>query len=221
MSAKETAKRYIIFIIGLFFAGLGVAFTKHGGLGVTPVSSIPNVLSYEFTAMSLGTWLIIWNCVLIVLQILILRRDFKLIQLLQVPLSFLFGKFTDFGMWLVSFIPVKNYPMQLVMLFIGIVVLGFGITLSVGANVIMNSGEAFVKAVSDKSGKAFGTVKVIFDVSSVIISVILSFLFFGGKIVGTREGTVISALTTGFVVKFFTRYVKNPLDKFLEDKKDE
>lgn len=221
MSAKETAKRYIIFIIGLFFAGLGVAFTKHGGLGVTPVSSIPNVLSFEFTAMSLGTWLIIWNCVLIVLQILILRRDFKLIQLLQVPLSFLFGKFTDFGMWLVSFIPVKNYPMQLVMLFIGIVVLGFGITLSVGANVIMNSGEAFVKAVSDKSGKAFGTVKVIFDVSSVIISVILSLFFFGGRIVGTREGTVISALTTGFVVKFFTRYVKNPLDKFLEDKKDE
>lgn len=221
MSAKETAKRYTIFIIGLFFAGLGVAFTKHGGLGVTPVSSIPNVLSFEFTAMSLGTWLIIWNCVLIVLQILILRRDFKLIQLLQVPLSFLFGKFTDFGMWLVSFFPVNNYPMQLLMLFIGIVVLGFGITLSVGANVIMNSGEAFVKAVSDKSGKAFGTVKVIFDVSSVIISVILSLLFFGGKIVGTREGTVISALTTGFVVKFFTRYMEKPLDKFLEDKKDE
>lgn len=221
MRAKETAKRYLVFILGLFFAGLGVAFTKHGGLGVTPVSSVPNVLSFQFTALSLGTWLIIWNIVLIVLQILILRRDFKLIQLLQVPLSFLFGYFTDFGMWLVSFIPVKNYAVQLLLLFAGIVILAFGITLSVGANVIMNSGEAFVKAVSDKSGKAFGNVKVIFDVSSVLMSIVLSMLFFGGKIIGTREGTVISALTTGFAVKFFTRFMKKPLDRFLEEKENE
>ena len=220
MSAKETAKRYFVFTLGLFFAGLGVAFTKQGGLGVTPVSSIPNVLSFQFSALSLGSWLIIWNCVLIVLQILILRRDFQLIQLLQVPLSFLFGYFTDFGMWITGFIPVNNYIVQLVMLLCGILILGFGITLSVGANVIMNSGEAFVKAVSDKSGKAFGNVKVIFDVSSVIISIILSLLFFRGKIIGTREGTVISALTTGFVVKFFTRYVKKPLDRLLEDKNE-
>ena len=218
MSAKETAKRYTVFILGLFFAGLGVAFTKHGGLGVSPVSSIPNVLSFEFDSMTLGTWLIIWNCVLIVLQILILRRDFKLIQLLQVPLSFLFGYFTDFGMWLVNFIKVENYVMQLIMLFCGIIILGFGITLSVCADVIMNSGEAFVKAVSDKSGKAFGNVKVIFDVSSVIISVILSLVFFRGTGVGTREGTVISALTTGFAVKFFTRFMKKPLDRFFEEK---
>lgn len=221
MSAKETAKRYFAFTLGLFFAGLGVAFTKQGGLGVTPVSSIPNVLSYQFTFFTLGTWLIIWNCVLIVLQILILRRDFQPVQLLQVPLSFLFGKFTDFGMWLTSFIPVNNYFVQLLMLLAGIIILGFGITLSVGANVIMNSGEAFVKAVSDKSEKAFGNVKVIFDVSSVVISVILSLIFFGGKIVGTREGTIISALTTGFVVKFFTRYMKKPLDRILEDKSNE
>lgn len=218
MGAKETAKRYFIFILGLFFAGLGVAFTKHGGLGVTPVSSIPNVLSFEFTALSLGNWLIVWNCVLIVLQILILRRDFKPVQLLQVPLSFLFGYFTDFGMKIATLIPVNSYSVQLLMLLIGIAVLGFGITLSVGANVIMNSGEAFVKAVSDKSKKAFGNVKVIFDVSSVIISIILSLIFFSGKIVGTREGTVISALTTGFVVKFFTRYMKKVLDRFFGEK---
>lgn len=219
MSAKETAKRYFIFILGLFFAGLGVAFTKHSGLGVSPVSSIPNVLSFQFDALSLGSWLIVWNCVLIVLQILILRRDFKLIQLLQVPLSFLFGYFTDFGMWLTSFIPVSNYAIQILMLLLGIVILGFGITLSVGANVIMNSGEAFVKAISDKSGKAFGNIKVIFDVTSVSLSIILSLIFFDGKIIGTREGTIISALTTGFVVKFFTRYMKKGLDRFFEEKK--
>ncbi len=97
MSKKEIVKRYILFVISLFFAALGVAFTKHAELGVSPISSVANVMSCKYSSLSLGTWLIIWNCILIVGQILILRRKFQLIQLLQLPLSFLFGWFTDFG----------------------------------------------------------------------------------------------------------------------------
>ncbi|MFR4023744.1 MAG: DUF6198 family protein [[Eubacterium] siraeum] len=106
MSKKETAKRYVLFIISLFFSALGVAFTKHGELGVSPISSVANVLSCTKGGFSLGVWLIIWNCILILGQIIILRKKFRLIQLLQIPLSFLFGYFTDFGLWLVGFIPV-------------------------------------------------------------------------------------------------------------------
>lgn len=90
MTKKELSKRYGLFIISLFFAALGVAFTKHGELGVSPISSIPNVVNCKFSAISLGTLLIIWNCILIIGQIIILRKDFKLIQLLQIPLSVLF-----------------------------------------------------------------------------------------------------------------------------------
>ncbi|MDE6700465.1 MAG: YitT family protein, partial [Acetatifactor sp.] len=115
MKKTEIAKRYVLFIISLFFAALGVAFTKHGELGVSPISSVANVMSYKFSHLSLGTWLIIWNCVLIAGQILILRKKFQLIQLLQIPLSFLFGWFTDLGMWIVSFIPVNTYPVRIVM----------------------------------------------------------------------------------------------------------
>lgn len=215
MSKKELIKRYILFIIGLFFAGVGVAFTKHGELGVSPISSVPNVMSFKFPFFSIGSWLIVWNCVLIVGQILILRKEFKLYQLLQVPLSFLFGYFTDFGMWLVDRIPVDFYVSKLAMLFIGIAVLAFGIALSVIANVIMNSGEAIVKAISDKTGIEFGNVKVVFDVSCVTLSIIMSLLFFGGKIVGTREGTIISAICTGFCVKFYTRRLKTKIEKLL------
>ena len=66
MSKREIAKRYILFIISLFFSALGVAFTKHGELGVSPISSIANIMSYRFPFLSLGTWLIIWNCALLV-----------------------------------------------------------------------------------------------------------------------------------------------------------
>ena len=218
MSKNELIKRYVLFVISLFFAAIGVAFTKHGELGVSPISSVANVMSCKYTVLSLGTWLIIWNCVLIVGQIVLLRNNFKLVQLLQVPLSVLFGWFTDFGMWLVSSIPVNSYPSRLAMVLIGIVILGFGISLSVIANVIMNSGEAFVKALSDITHKEFGNIKIAFDVSCVILALLLSLLFFDMKIVGTREGTIISALLTGVVVKFFTKRFREPLEKILDDK---
>lgn len=215
MGRSETAKRYVLFIISLFFSALGVAFTKHGELGVSPISSIANVMSCRFTFFTLGTWLIIWNCLLILGQILILRSKFQPIQLLQIPLSFLFGWFTDLGMQIVSFIPVNSYLQSLGMVLVGILILGFGVSLSVIANVIMNSGEAFVKAISDTLHKEFGNVKVVFDVMCVLLSLVASLLLFDFIIVGTREGTILSALLTGLVVKFFNRHLRNPLESIL------
>lgn len=215
MKKAEIARRYLLLIIGLFFSALGVAFTKHAELGVSPISSVANVMSYKFPSISMGTWLIIWNCCLIAGQIVILRRKFQPIQLLQIPLSFLFGWFTDFGMWLLSVIPINFYPLRLLFVFIGFTVLGFGISLAVIANVIMNSGEAFVKAVSDTIHKEFGNVKIAFDIFCVTFSIVLSLVFFNFTVVGAREGTVISALFTGAAVKFFNKRLRKPLEKVL------
>lgn len=215
MKKKEIIKRYTLFIISLFFSAMGVALTKHGELGVSPISSVANVLSCRFTFFSLGTWLIIWNCVLIVGQIFLLRRSFEPIQLLQIPLSFLFGYFTDFGMWCVSFLPADLYGVRILFILSGTIVLGFGIALSVIANVIMNSGEAFVKAVADRIHIKFGNVKIGFDISCVVLALLLSLIFFHFSIVGTREGTVIGALCTGVVVKFFQKYITKPVEKVL------
>ena len=215
MKPKELVKRYLLFIVSLLFAAFGVAVTKHAELGVSPISSTANVMSCKFTALSLGVWLILWNCVLILGQILILRRKFQPIQLLQVPLSLLFGWFTDLGMACVAAIPVPNYPVRLLLVLCGIVLLGFGISLSVIANVILNSGEAFVKAISDVSGKNFGDLKIAFDVCCVALALLLSLLFFQGKIIGTREGTILTALLTGLVVKCFVRLLQSPLERRL------
>ncbi len=211
MQKKEILKRYILFIISLFFSGLGVALTKHGELGVSPISSVANIMSYKFPGLSMGNWLIIWNCVLIVGQIIILRKKFQPIQLLQIPLSFVFGWFTDLGLWIVSWIQTDIYIVRLMCVFSGIAILGFGISLSVIANVIMNAGEAFVKAVSDTVNRNFGNVKIAFDIFCVTFSIVLSLIFFDLKIVGTREGTIISAFLTGTFVKLFTKLLKKPI----------
>lgn len=215
MCKKEIFKRYLLFIVSLFISGLGVAFAKHGELGVTPISSVANVMSYEFKFLTLGNWLIIWNFLLILGQVLILRKKFQTIQLLQIPISFLFGWFTDIGVAIIEKIPVGSYFMKLAMVIIGMIVLAFGISLSVTANVIMNSGEAFVKAISDVSKKDFGNIKIIFDVLCVALAVVLSLIFFDFRIIGTREGTIVSAIFTGAIVKFFNKYTQKNINKIL------
>lgn len=215
MKPKEICKRYGLFVLSLWFSALGIAFTKCGSLGVSPVSSVANVLSLRFIALSMGDWLILWSVLLILGQIAVLRRRYQLIQLLQLPMAFLFGWFTDVGMLIAGLVPVNNYSMQLVMVVLGIVILGFGVALSVIANVMFNAGEGFVKALSDVTEKNFGDVKIAFDIFSVSLSVVLSLILFGGKVVGLREGTLIASICTGLAVKFFTKRLKTPLDQVL------
>ncbi len=215
MPTKERIKRYLLFILCLLFMGLGVALTKHGELGVSPISSVANVVSLKFTFLSFGTWLTISNCVLLLGQILLLRRDFKPLQLLQIPLSFLFGWFTDLGLRLVSVIPNDSYPLQILLVLAGITVLGFGITLGVIADVILNSGEAFVKALADVTHKDFGNTKIAFDICWVLLSIVLSLLFFNGQLLGTREGTLLSAVLVGVTVKLFRPLLHDRLTRLL------
>lgn len=107
------------------------------------------------------------------------------------------------------------YPVRLLLVFAGTAILGFGIALAVIADVIMNSGEAFVKAIADTTRFAFGNIKVVFDISCVVFALMLSLLLFDGNIVGMREGTVLAALLTGQAVKFFQKRLQTPLQKML------
>lgn len=216
MSKKETAKRYLLFVISLFFCGVGIAFTKHAELGVSPISSMANIISIKFDYISFGSWLIVSNLVLLLGQIILLRRNFRLIQLVQIPLSFIFGYFTDFGLWMIKDIPNENYIVRLLLVASGIIFIGFGISLGVIADVVLNSGEGFVKALADVTKKDFGTVKIIFDVSWVLAAIVLSLLLFDGRVIGTREGTVISAVFVGATVKLFRPLLEKPLTKILK-----
>lgn len=216
MKASETVKRYILLVIGVFFIGLGIAAAKGSDLGISPVSSVANVISIKFDFFTVGTWLFLWNCLLIVFQIMILRRGFAPIQFLQIPVSLLLGVFTDIGVALFSFISAESYIIRLILVLIGVLLIGFGITLTVISNTVMNVGEAFVDVVSKKTGKNFGTVKVVFDVTCVLCSVVLSLIFFDFTVIGTREGTVITALSTGNVVRFLNKKLTKPILKLMK-----
>ena len=152
----EKLKRYTVFLIGLFINSLGVSLITKANLGTSPISSIPYVLSLNFR-FTLGQFTIAFSLLLILLQFLILRRNFKAEHLLQIPISILFGYFIDLTMVMLFFVEPSNYISCILYLLIGCLILGFGVYTEVLANVAMLPGEFFVRAVSSTWKTEFGT----------------------------------------------------------------
>ena len=192
-------KRYVIFLIGLFVNSLGVSLITKASLGTSPISSIPYVLSLSFP-FTLGNFTIFFSVFLILLQLLILRKNFKLEHVLQIPVSIIFGYFIDLTMLLFTWVNPQAYVMKIVYLLIGCLILGFGVYMEVLADVVMLPGESFVRAIVLTWKTNFGTTKICFDVSMAVIAAILSFVF-TGCLNGVREGTVIAALLVGFIAR--------------------
>jgi uncharacterized membrane protein YczE len=195
----EKIKRYAIFIVGLFVSSFGVSFVTKANLGTSPISSIPYVLSLSFD-LSLGEFTIIFSLLLIVLQLIILKKDFKLEHILQVPISIAFGYFIDLTMIILSDLKPNSYIVSIVYLLIGCLILGLGVYIEVLANVAMLPGESFVRAITYKWKTNFGNTKIAFDVFMTIVAGVLS-LIFAHKIDGVREGTVVAALLVGFIAR--------------------
>ena len=195
----EKLKRYLIFLVGLFVNSLGVSLITKANLGTSTISSIPYVLSLNFP-FTLGNFTIFFSIFLIALQLIILRRNFKLEHILQIPVSIIFGYFIDLTMILFSWVNPEAYIMKIVYLLIGCLILGVGVYMEVLADVVMLPGESFVRAIVLTWKTNFGTTKICFDVSMSVIAAVLSFVF-AGSLAGVREGTVIAALLVGFIAR--------------------
>ena len=195
----EKRKRYLIFLVGLFVNSLGVSLITKANLGTSPISSIPYVLSLNFP-FTLGNFTIFFSVFLIALQLIILRKNFKLEHILQIPVSIIFGYFIDLTMILFSWVNPEAYIMKIVYLLIGCLILGVGVYMEVLADVVMLPGESFVRAIVLTWKTNFGTTKICFDVSMSVIAAVLSFVF-AGRLDGVREGTVIAALLVGFIAR--------------------
>ena len=206
-------KRYILLCVGLVIMAFGVAFSIKGGLGTSPISSLPYVLS-QFTPLTVGTATIAMHVTLIVLQILLLRRRYDPVQLIQLPVALVFGTLTDFSVWALRGITCTSYPMAWLLCVIGILLVGVGVSFEVTAGVVTLAGEGMVLAVCKACHVKFANAKVGFDVTLVVLATILSFLFLG-KLTGVREGTVAAAICVGLVAKQVNKPIKRFAQRYL------
>ena len=72
-----------------------------------------------------------WQCFLVLLQVIILRRDFRVVDLLQIPISVLFGMCIDLFVQLLGPFAPTTYWQSALWLVGGMAVLAAGIVMTV------------------------------------------------------------------------------------------
>lgn len=195
--------RYTLFLIGLFIASLGVAFSTKAGLGTSPVASVPYSVSLLSNLFTFGGWLNVWSVIQILVQIAILRKNCKWLEIvIQTILAFVYGYLTNFSCWLIQGIVVTNYFGQFTCMMVGCVVLALGLWIQFKGGVAMLPGEAMNRAISFVTGKKYENIKIFFDVLYILISVVICLVFLGG-LKGVREGSIIAAVLIGNIIKFY------------------
>lgn len=216
---KHLKTRIPMYFIGLFVMTIGIALSVKSNLGVSPVSSIPYTMTCVW-GIEMGKATILFHIVLVLIQILLLRKNFKPVQWLQVLIGVVFGYFTTFCNYLVSFLPTpENLGIRIVMVLASTVFVALGIFLYLPANLIPLAGEGCMQAVSSVTHVEFSKVKIGFDCTMVLISAVtcLSLLHTLGSV---GAGTIIAAVLVGTLVGILNRAFGKQRDKLL-GKEDE
>ncbi len=208
----ETKKfnRYALYLISLFIISLGASLSIKANLGTSPLICLPYVSSL-ITKFSVGEVMFVFTLIFIFIQVILLRKDFEKRQYLQLIMGTIFSGFIDFSLMLVNFINPVGYVNQMLLLLFSCVVVAFGVLLEVQTEIVYLPADGVIVAISKVLKKEFSNVKPFVDTSLVIIAAVLSIVFLG-YLAGVREGTVISAIIIGPIVKI----LKKHLDSYIE-----
>lgn len=201
---KETLKRYSLFLLSVWVIGLGISMITQSNLGTTAITSLPYVFSALFP-WSFGTFTMLANILWVLLQIIILRKNFERKQYIQFFVGPLLGVSIDINGLLLQSFQTSPYLARLIFVLIGCAILAFGIFLQLASRTIYNPTEGIVNVLSITFKKPFGNVKLAFDIGLIVASVILSWATMG-TIVGIREGTLLSAILIGPLTNYFKNH---------------
>ena len=205
-------KLYIFYIISLFISSLGVAFSVKASLGTSPLVAIPNVLSIIFPIISIGTYSMIFNIILILFELIILKKKFPKLQYLQFFIAIIYGYIIDIALYLIKCLNPYDYFTQWIFCIVGALVLAFGIYLQLKSAVVYLPIDGFVLSIAHVKNSIYSKIKPFVDISLIIIAVIIS-LYYTNNLVGVREGTIFAAIFVGPLVGFYKKYCDNFINK--------
>ena len=194
MERRVKIKRFILRLL-IFCAGLVVL-----SLGISPINSVPfNV--HKLTGLPLWVCVYALYLLFILMQWLLLRKDFHPVQFLQIATSFVCSILIQF---FDDRLPLLTTPVsQYLVLVLAVVLTAIGSALTAGMHLTPNPGEGAAVAIGAALKKDFALGKNVLDLGCVVASVAIT-LIFAGKIMNIGVGTLVSMLFTGRVVKLFS-----------------
>lgn len=196
----KNANRIAIYICSIFLLALGGVLAIKSNLGASPVSSLPLSIS-KVTSISLGTAAAILFIIYVGIQILILRRDFKIVQLLQIM---------NFFNAIIN-INVDSFYIRIVICILSFFITAFGVTFTITANIVPVAPDGLAQVISKKAKIEFGKAKIYFD--CVVVALSVGILLINNKgLDGLGIGTVLSALLVGRIVAYINKNLKHKIE---------
>lgn len=213
-SLKKRALQSVFYFGGLLVMTLGIAISIKSGLGVSPTSAIPYTMSIVLGMdMGLATTVFSFFCAL--LEIPILRKDYKIANFLQIPVSVVFGVFMSACTMLVEGLPaVNSFAVRFVLMLISTVIIAAGVFSYVSSGFVPLPAEGVLVAIAQKTKFSFATLKLIGDVGMVVVSLAVCLIVMGqwGSI---GIGTIVSAFLVGAEMKILAKHFGEKISKLL------
>ena len=187
--------RLVTLLAGLFVYGLGVALTVHAGIGIAPWDVLAQGISIQ-TGLSFGVATVAVSIVVLICWIpLKVKPGFA-----TVANALLVGLFADF--WLMILPDLTAYWQQLAVFMLGVVVVAIATGLYISSRLGSGPRDGLMQGTANALDKPFWIVRTAYEGSVLTIGWLM-----GGQV---REGTLIFALTIGYLVQMSLKAFKIP-----------
>lgn len=213
---KITKNKAAMYLIGLFIIAIGASLSVKSDLGVSPVTAIPYTVTYIW-GVDMGIATFLFHLLLVFTELLLLRKSFKLTNLLQVVVGVIFGLFTSLCNYLVFLIPFPDtMAVRIALLILSIAAVAVGLFFYVPAEIMPMAVEGLMLVVSEVFKVKFSTVKIALDIAFSLISLLICLIIIH-TMGSVGVGTIISAVATGLILKLLNRWFGEKRDKFLRN----
>jgi uncharacterized membrane protein YczE len=187
--------RLVTLLAGLFVYGLGVALTVHAGIGIAPWDVLAQGISIQ-TGLSFGVATVAVSILVLICWIpLKVKPGFA-----TVANALLVGLFADF--WLMILPDLTAYWQQLAVFMLGVVVVAIATGLYISSRLGSGPRDGLMQGTANTLDKPFWIVRTAVEGSVLTIGWLM-----GGQV---REGTLIFAVTIGYLVQISLKAFKIP-----------
>lgn len=205
---RNIAARYSVATVGLAFVAIGISFAVQSNLGVSALNGVQYACAVKYPRFSFGDFNFALFSLLILVQLAVLRKEFKLIDLLQLVANAMLGYMADGFVWILNHLGMVPGTLEIRFFYILVscIVTAFGVSLEVAARAWMLPAEMTVNAFTRAFGGKFSNNKVIMDSTLLVISCILCLVFWK-NLLGPSEqpilgiGTLVSAVAVGLMMR--------------------
>ena len=208
---NKTIHKVFIVAISVIFLGIGVSIALKVDVGVGAWDALSQSISRVIN-IKVGTIAMMLNISCVLIQLLLLKKEFKIKHVLQILVAILLGIVVNFILYeVLSNFTVNNYFIKILLLLVAYIICAISVSVIMAINFVSLPLEGCCIVISARINKKFGTLRQVVDIISIIIALSISLIF--NQRLPVREGTIIGMIIFGPMLDFFMKIMMPTLKK--------